>query len=221
VRANLASIYRWSRAFCRIRAIFAPVSRNDPKPGRWILPLVVAGLIAFTYVFVQALPQAEVPTVTTTLAARATTTTSAEPTTSTTTTTVSPVANAFLETTDDIDRNAADLSVLAQQINDDWDARTREYGETREALEDLETQTDTLVESLEPIDVPNSATDEWEKVNAGFVAMQGAAADMIDGLVNSSGSEDRLSALEDYKNAVAAVGNALDDVRDAIRDPAA
>ena len=28
----------------------------DPKPGRWILPLVVLGMVAFTYFFVRALP---------------------------------------------------------------------------------------------------------------------------------------------------------------------
>ena len=30
----------------------------DPKPGRWILPLVVLGMIAFTYFFVRELPEA-------------------------------------------------------------------------------------------------------------------------------------------------------------------
>lgn len=31
----------------------------DPHPGRWMLPLVVLGMVAFTYVFVSALPGAE------------------------------------------------------------------------------------------------------------------------------------------------------------------
>ena len=30
----------------------------DPKPGRWILPLVILGMIAFTYFFVRSLPEA-------------------------------------------------------------------------------------------------------------------------------------------------------------------
>jgi hypothetical protein len=38
----------------------------DPKPGRWILPLVVLGMVAFTYFFVRALPEgAEEPSDTT------------------------------------------------------------------------------------------------------------------------------------------------------------
>ena len=59
------------------RTIFSRVSKEDPKHGRWILPVVVAALIGFTYLFVNALPPAEIPvgTTTTTVAAETTTTT--------------------------------------------------------------------------------------------------------------------------------------------------
>jgi hypothetical protein len=30
----------------------------DPKPGRWMLPLVVLAMVAFTYLFVRELPSA-------------------------------------------------------------------------------------------------------------------------------------------------------------------
>ena len=46
--------------------ILAVVSKEDPKHGRWILPVVVAALIGFTYLFVNALPPAEIPVGTTT-----------------------------------------------------------------------------------------------------------------------------------------------------------
>ena len=32
----------------------------DPKPGRWILPLVVLGMVAFTYFFVGAFTEAQI-----------------------------------------------------------------------------------------------------------------------------------------------------------------
>ena len=41
------------------RTIFSRVSKEDPKHGRWILPLVVLALVAFTYTFVNNLPAAE------------------------------------------------------------------------------------------------------------------------------------------------------------------
>ncbi|MCP3973790.1 MAG: hypothetical protein GY720_04785 [bacterium] len=198
------------------------MSRDDPKPGRWILPLVVAGLIAFTYVFVNALPEAEVPASGTGDATGSTTTSSTtEAPSSTTSTTLNPDAAAFVDTTETIDRNVSDLATLAQQINDDWDSRDKEFGESRDALEDLETQTNTFATDVAALDVPNPAIDDWEAVTEGLAALRAAAADMIDGLVNAEGSQPRLDALEDYKAAADEISNALADVRDAVRDPAA
>ena len=154
---------RTDHSFFDKGAILAPVSREDPKPGRWILPLVVVGLIGFTYVFVNALPEAEVTTApASTTAAPSTTAT----TSTTTTTTLAPAATAFIETTDTMERGVTDLAQLAQQINDSWDTRDVTYTPTREALEDLETQTIALADLAADTDVPNPATDEWEEVTA-------------------------------------------------------
>jgi len=203
-------------------AIFAPVSREDPKPGRWMLPLVVAGLIAFTFVFVNALPEAEVPINGTGSGTGATTTTTTTETpSSSTSTTLNPSVQEFIQTTRSIDRNVSDLATLAQQINDDWDTRDKEFAETRDALEELETQTTTFADSVAAIDVPNPAADDWATVTDSLAALQSAAADMLDGLVNAAGSAPRLNALEDYKAAADTITNALADVRDAVRDPAA
>lgn len=76
------------------RTIFAPVSKQDPKHGRWILPLVVAALVLFTYTFVNNLPPAETPTTTTAVASERTTTT--EPPPETTTTTLAPEVIALI-----------------------------------------------------------------------------------------------------------------------------
>jgi len=196
------------------------VSREDPKPGRWILPLVVAGLIGFTYVFVNALPAAEVATPDTPAAGSSTTTTTTGEPSTTTTTTLAPAAEEFIEMTLTLESNVNDLADLAQQINDDWDTRTEDYGTTQDRLEDLEAQTNTLADDTAAIEAP-PAIGEWDEIIAGLESLQTAAADMIDGLVNAEGSEPRLLALEDYKIAAAEITNALIAVRDAVRDPAA
>jgi uncharacterized protein YukE len=64
------------------------MSNPDPKPGRWILPLIIIGMVGFTYFFVSSLPTPE-PEGTTSTSAAVTTTTgsgtsSSEPTTTTT-----------------------------------------------------------------------------------------------------------------------------------------
>ncbi len=193
------------------------MSREDPKPGRWVLPLVVAGLIGFTYVFVNALPAAEVASPGTTTTSPTTTSTTAAPATSTT---LNPAVAAFIETTNTIDRNVSDLATLAQQINDDWDTRDEDFGATRDALEELEAQTITLADDTAALEAP-PALDDWDAVLAGMEAMREAAAGMIDGLVNASGSEPRLTALEDYKAAAATVSNSLRLVRREVRNPGA
>jgi hypothetical protein len=198
-------------------AIFAPVSREDPKHGRWILPLVVAGLIGFTYVFVTALPEAEEVAPASTAGTTTTTTTEAA-TTSTTTTTLDPEAAAFVEATQTIGRNVTDLASLAQQINDSWDTGDVTYTPTREALEDLETQTVTLGGVVEATVVPASATAEWAAVTTGLNAMETEAAAMIFGLVEAAGTQPRIDALEAYKIAADTVENALGEVRRAVRN---
>jgi hypothetical protein len=201
-------------------AIFAPVSREDPKPGRWILPLVVAGLIGFTYVFVNALPAAEVSNVSSPTASTSTTTSTTSTTVEPTSTTLDPEVAAFIEATTTLAANVGDLADLAQQINDDWDTRAEDFGTTRDALEDLEAQTITLADDTAAIETP-PAIEEWDDVIAGLDDLRQAAADMIDGLVNAEGSDPRLEALENYKIAAADITNALRDVRDAAGDPAA
>ena len=194
------------------------MSREDPKHGRWILPLVVAGLIAFTYVFVTALPEAEEVAPESASGTSSTTTTTEATTTSTTTTALDPETAAFVEATRTIERNVTDLAELAQQINDSWDTRDVTYTPTREALEDLETQTVTLGDVVEATDVPDSAATAWEDVTAGLESMETEAAGMIFGLVQAEGSQPRLDALEAYKLAADTAENALGDARRAVRN---
>ncbi|NND02088.1 MAG: hypothetical protein HKN91_04820 [Acidimicrobiia bacterium] len=196
------------------------MSQEDPKPGRWLLPLVVAGLIGFTFVFVNALPEAETVSAnpTTTTDASATTTTEAPSTT--TPTTLAPAVVDFLESADVLDRNVADLASLAQQINEDWDNRDEEFGPTRDALEDLEAQTVTLVNETSELAVP-PALSEWDDVSLGLAALRQAAADMIDGLVNAEGSEPRIAALAAYRAAADDINAAITRVKEAVVDPTA
>ncbi len=206
----------------RGRTIFAPVSKEDPKHGRWILPLVVLALVLFTYTFVNNLPPAETPTTTTTAAADRTTTT--EPAESTTTTALAPEIVAFIATVDSLSAEADGMRANAQTINDDYNSETTGYGATRDALSDLRVTTsefnDRVAAMLEN-EVPEPAQEEWSDVTTSAAAMQLEADNMFDGLVNSSGSERRLAALEDYNIAAATFVQALEDAKEAAMEPPA
>jgi hypothetical protein len=168
----------------------SPVSANDPKHGRWILPLVVLGLIVFTYWFVNALPEGTVATATTTtLAGEGTSTTTADD--ATTTTLPSGVAE-FVTLVDGLSTRVSDLAAESQTINDDFDADTAVFGETRDAMRDLETEVATLASEISTAHVPEAAVVAWDDVISVSAAMANAAAEMFDGLVNTEGSAKRL-----------------------------
>jgi hypothetical protein len=199
------------------RTIFAPVSKEDPKHGRWILPLVVLALVLFTWTFVNNLPPAETPLTTTTDTADRTTTT-APPEETTTTTSLAPEVIAFASTLDGLAAEAEELQSTAQQINDDYPDTTG-YGDTRDALSDLRVATSEFNDRVGEI-VPLAAGEEqWSDVTTAAATMQLEADNMFDGLVNTSGSERRLTALADYNIAAATFVQKLAEVKDAVLAP--
>jgi hypothetical protein len=199
--------------------IFRRVSKEDPKHGRWILPLVVLALVAFTYTFVNNLPAAETK-VTTTVAAVATTTTT-EPPEETTTTTLPAEVVAFVSNADALAATGVDLRAQANTINDEYPDVTG-YGATRDLMSELRVNTAAFVEEvgavLIPDDLPPEVAEKWSDVTTSAAAMEKAADDMFDGLVNTEGPEKRIAALEDYNIAAATFDQAIDDAQEAASD---
>ncbi len=195
------------------------MSRADPKPGRWILPLVVAGIIAFTYTFVNALPAAEVPSATTsTVVASRTTSTSTTSTSTTTTTTLAPGVATFVDVVDGFSTRTAGLVATAQQLNDDWDARIIEFDDIRSGLSTLRNDTGVFTTALDETEVPNDAAPLWDDVITAADVMKAAADNMFDGLVNTEGSVKRLNSLLDYIAAEVSVQQGLTAAAQAATD---
>jgi hypothetical protein len=201
--------------------IFAPVSKEDPKHGRWILPLVVLALVAFTYTFVNNLPPAETPTTTTDVAGNGTTTTAPEEET-TTTTSLAPEVVTFVATADALSGQATTLSDRAQTVNDDYD-QNDDYQAARDGLSSLRTDTTDFNDSVDAVDltgVSAGASDRWTDVMTAAAAMQTAADDMFDGLTNTPGPDKRLGALENFKTAAATFTQEIEAAKQAATAPA-
>ena len=192
------------------------VSRMDPKPGRWILPLVVVGILGFTYTFVNALPAAEIPPVATTVLVEADSTTTTSSTSSTTTTTLSPEIIAFVDTVNEFSTDATALVKEAQLLNEGWDTRTIRFSDIRNGLGDLRSSTSAFVEALSATDFPDNAAALWTDAVEAAAEMSDAADAMLDGLVNSEGSERRLAALGDFSAAETSTQQALNAAVDAV-----
>lgn len=196
------------------------MSKEDPKHGRWILPLVVLALVAFTFTFVNNLPPAETPTTTTAAAGEQTTTTEAPEVT--TTTELTPEVVAFVATVDSLSAQADTMRSSAQTINDEYPDTTG-YGSTRDALSDLLTEATDFNDTVGGVteSVPEPAKEKWSDVVTAAAAMRLEADNMFDGLVNTSGSERRLAALENFNIAAATFTQALDDAKEAAVEPPA
>jgi hypothetical protein len=95
----------------------------DPKPGRWILPLVILAMIAFTYFFVRELPEAAPDT---TLAAGTTTTTDPDSTTTTEPGTIDPEVLAYVNQVNEINDELQELRAELVAANTGFDASPRE-----------------------------------------------------------------------------------------------
>lgn len=191
------------------------MSRLDPKPGRWILPLVVLGIIGFTAVFVNALPQAEEVAIggtTVTTEGPAGTTTITEPVDTpdeaTTTTTIPPEIAEFLVTADAVSSQAVSLLTEAEDINTTWE-EGRNFSSALNSLRDFADRTGDFAQGIADTTVPEGLTDQWASVQAAADEMVLASDDMVRGLQAPDTGQIRRAALAD-------LGVAVDDLTRAV-----
>ncbi|MEX1125940.1 MAG: hypothetical protein WD895_08865 [Acidimicrobiia bacterium] len=171
----------------------------DPKPGRWILPLVILGMIAFTYFFVSSLPEGS-PTTTLALG---TTTTTLEGTGTTqpgTGTTVPSTAQAYL---DELDAINGELQLLVTEmvtVNEGFDAepRTVEFDDAETRLEAVATATQALAERVGALTAPAGLETNQQALVSAIDFCAGAAQDTIDGLHSTDTGELRSTAVEAF-----------------------
>ena len=128
------------------------VVNPDPKPGRWLLPLAVLAMFAFTFMFVRTLPEAEVePRPVTTIATPTTAGDSTEDTsadeegeeseeddtggeTSTTTTTLPAAIVSYLASIEALGEQLASMASEVREVNGAWDERSIGFAEAEERL---------------------------------------------------------------------------------------
>lgn len=202
-------------SFGRCSTIVPPVSKADPKHGRWILPLVVAGLIFFTWWFVNNLEPGTVPGATTTTEAAASSTSSTTSSTTTTTTTLAPEIQALVGTIDELRTQATELNDEAQAVNAAWDEGAASFGVTRDALDSIRARAATLADATSGIELPESFTGTWDEIAASASSMADAGDRMYEGFIGPS-SAPRVEALADFTEAAAAMIEALDDAESSV-----
>ena len=184
---------------------------HDPKHGRWILPIIIAGMVILTYTFVNGIDPAISPT-----GEPDDGTDPAFPTTPTSsTTTFPPNVAAFMVTLDIFDNQLQQFAAEAERINASWDSREVTFGETRQALDDLKVQIEQWENDVAQIDgVPTELAEGHVALVVEIVDMADKVDDIILGLDAPDDGTLRRTASAEYAVEVQEVANAITEIRD-------
>ena len=182
---------------------------QDPKPGRLVLPLVLVGMIATTYTFVnrvatnndlgvsvveeEAVEVEEESTEDTT-------------TTSTTTTTLPEEVVTYLEEIQSEKVQSDELGQTVLEANQKWDDELSTYQEAKDEfakfIEDAEQFVTTVSEPGPPSTFANLVTSHEElKVLANLIYED--TLELLEGLTSSDTGERRASALDSFNKNLA------------------
>ena len=187
-------------------------TKADPKPGRWILPLVIIGMVIFTYVFVGNIRDNTQLTDIDPIGIGSTDTTqpgtgsSTPPTTQPTGVVVDAESIAYLERITELDANLTALYTTMLQTNDDFDARTVAYAAARDEIRD--TINPSFVSWAADVKA-TVAPDSNAELTALSTELAGradsvvqATIDILAGLQSSDTGEARAAALADLKTQI-------------------
>jgi len=176
---------------------------SDPKPGRIVLPLVLIGMIATTYTFINRVATnnnleivTEVTTVESTIEEVVD-----ETTTSTTSTTLPENYVAYLEEITAEKIQATELGKKVLEANQNWDDKTVTYQEAKQEfaafIEDAEEFVVTVTDPGPPNEYANLVTSHEElKTLVNLIATD--AVELLAGLESSDQGEQRAAALDSF-----------------------
>lgn len=203
------------------------VVNPDPKPGRWLLPLAVLAMFAFTFMFVRTLPEAEVePRPVTTVATPTTAGDSTEDTsadeegedseeddavgeTSTTTTTLPAAIVSYLASIEALGEQLASMASEVREVNGAWDERSIGFAEAEERLvrvmEDVIVWQDNVVQ----LNAPSALASSHQDMLASSTRAAVAATTIVEGLRSSDTGETRRGAAADFDAAASAFVSAV------------
>lgn len=172
----------------------------DPRPGRWILPLVILAMIAFTYFFVRELPAASPDT---TQAAGTTTTTTGDGATTTSTVPIDPAVQAYVDQVREIQTELEEQRAELEAANSGFDAdpRTVQYQDAVSRFQGVVSATQALVDRFEALTPPEGLDPNHQVLLTAVTTAAVAAEDALSGLQSDDPGVIRRNSVEAYVNA--------------------
>tara|TARA_B100000925_G_scaffold157045_1_gene117975 strand:- start:165 stop:776 length:612 start_codon:yes stop_codon:yes gene_type:complete len=192
---------------------------SDPKPGRLILPLVLIGMIATTYTFINRVVenndldlQTEVQDVQEETNEEVI---QEETTTTSTTTTLPENYVSYLEEINGERIVAINLAQDVLEANDNWDNKTVTYQEAKQEFDDFITKWEEFVDILSnpgpPSEFANLVTSH-EEIKTLVNLVYQDTIELKAGLESSDTGERRAAALESFNSNLDQLTNKISEV---------
>ena len=191
---------------------------EDPKPGRLVLPLVLIGMIATTYTFInrvatnndlQIEPSVEQVVV------EPDDEQVVEDTTTTTTTTLPGEVVAYLEEISSEKIQSIDLATKVLEANDDWDNGNITYQEAKDEFANFIEDAQQFVETVTDPGPPSTfagliKSHEELKSLAELIFVD--TEELLEGLTSSDTGERRSAALDSFNNNINLFQEKIDEI---------
>ena len=179
---------------------------EDPKPGRLVLPLVLIGMIATTYTFINRVASnndLEIEPIAEEIVEPADEESIPEDTTTTTTTTLPDEVVTYLEEISSEKIQSIDLATKVLEANDNWDNESITYQEAKdefaEFIEDAQQFVDTVAEPGPPSTFAGLVKSH-EELKSLAELIYADTQELLEGLTSSDTGEQRSAALESFNN---------------------
>jgi len=191
---------------------------QDPKPGRLVLPLVLIGMIATTYTFInrvatnndlQIEPSVEEVVV------EPGDVEVVEDTTTTTTTTLPGEVVAYLEEISSEKIQSIDLATKVLEANDEWDNGNITYQEAKDDFANFIEDAQQFVETITDPGPPSTfagLVKSHEELKSLAELIFADTEELLEGLTSSDTGERRAAALDSFNNNINLLQEKVDEI---------
>ncbi len=191
---------------------------EDPKPGRLVLPLVLIGMIATTYTFINRVAtnnNLDLVQVDEVAVEITTPETVAEDTTTTTTTTLPSEVVTYLEEISSEKIQSIDLATKVLEANDKWDNEDITYQEAKDEFANFIEDAQQFVETVSEPGPPTTfagLVKSHEELKSLAQLIFADTEELLEGLTSSDTGERRSSALDSFNNNINLFQEKIDEI---------
>ena len=191
---------------------------EDPKPGRLVLPLVLIGMIATTYTFINRVAtnnDLEIEPSVEQVVVEPDEEPVSEDTTTTTTTTLPGEVVSYLEEISSEKIQSIDLATKVLEANDKWDNEDITYQEAKDEFAKFIEDSQQFVETVSEPGPPTTfagLVKSHEELKSLAELIYADTEELLEGLTSSDTGERRSAALNSFNNNINLFQEKIDEI---------